>query len=65
MGRHMLISCIVVCLLTKFIDHLWAISGSINVDPKHFRSKLNREGFVGDELHSELNPSFANGTQRF
>ena len=38
------------------IDHLWAISGSINVDPKHFRPKLNREGFVGDELHSELEP---------
>ena len=38
------------------IDHLWAISGSINVDPKHFRPKLNREGFVGEDLLSELEP---------
>ena len=38
------------------VDHLWAISGSISVDPKHFRPKLNREGFVGDKLLSEVKP---------
>ena len=35
---------------------LWAIEGAIHVDPKHFRPKLNREGFVGDRLESELEP---------
>jgi hypothetical protein len=25
----------------------WGIEGSIDVDPKHFKPKLNREGFVG------------------
>ena len=38
------------------VDHLWGISGSISVDPKHFRPKLNREGFVGDKLFSEVKP---------
>ena len=38
------------------VDHLWAVSGSISVDPKYFRPKLNREGFVGDELLSEIKP---------
>ena len=38
------------------IDGLWAIEGAIHVDPKHFRPKLNREGFVGDTLASELEP---------
>jgi len=36
------------------IDHLWAIEGSIHVDPKHFKPKLNREGFVGDDLKNDL-----------
>ena len=38
------------------IPKLWAIEGAIHVDPKHFRPKLNREGFVGDHLQSELEP---------
>ena len=42
-----------------FVDHLdvhrlWAIEGSIDVDPKHFKPKLNREGFVGDELKGQV-----------
>ena len=38
------------------VQHLWAIAGAIHVDPKHFRPKLNREGFVGDKLQAELEP---------
>ena len=38
------------------VERLWAIEGAIHVDPKHFRPKLNREGFVGDQLQSELEP---------
>ena len=38
------------------IPHLWAISGAIHVDPKRFRPKLNREGFVGDKLKAALEP---------
>ena len=38
------------------IEKLWAIEGAIHVDPKHFRPKLNREGFVGDRLEAELEP---------
>lgn len=41
---------------TVSIDGLWAIAGAIHVDPKHFRPKLNREGFVGDTLKAELEP---------
>lgn len=38
------------------IDHLWGFEGAIHVDPKHFRPKLNREGFVGDKLNAEVTP---------
>ena len=38
------------------IPGLWAIAGAIHVDPKRFRPKLNREGFVGDTLMAELEP---------
>ncbi len=38
------------------IEHLWGVEGSILVDPKKFRPKLNREGFVGDKLRTELQP---------
>ena len=38
------------------VERLWAIEGAIHVDPKHFRPKLNREGFVGDQLQAELEP---------
>lgn len=41
---------------TYEIPHLWAISGAIHVDPKRFRPKLNREGFVGDKLQAALEP---------
>ena len=41
---------------TVTIDGLWAIAGAIHVDPKRFRPKLNREGFVGDTLKAELEP---------
>ena len=37
-------------------DHLWCIEGSIYVDPKKFRPKLNREGFVGTGLKEALDP---------
>ena len=38
------------------IPGLWAIAGAIHVDPKRFRPKLNREGFVGNTLTAELEP---------
>lgn len=36
------------------VSGLWAIEGAIHVDPKHFRPKLNREGFVGGGLEEAL-----------
>lgn len=38
------------------VDRLWGIEGAVHVDPKHFRPKLNREGFVGQHLRAELEP---------
>jgi len=38
------------------VDQLWGFEGAIHVDPKHFRPKLNREGFVGDKLTAEVTP---------
>lgn len=35
-------------------DALWGMEGSIDVDPKHFRPRLNREGFVGNEFKAEV-----------
>lgn len=32
----------------------WGIEGSIDVDPKHFKPRLNREGFVGGEFQAEV-----------
>ena len=43
------------------IPGLWAIAGAIHVDPKRFRPKLNREGFVGDTLTAELEPVLRDG----
>ena len=43
------------------IQGLWAIAGAIHVDPKRFRPKLNREGFVGDTLKAELEPVLRDG----
>ena len=36
------------------VAKLWGVDGSIDVDPKHFRPRLNREGFVGNEFRSEV-----------
>ena len=38
------------------VEGFWGIAGAIHVDPKHFRPKLNREGFVGEQLRNELEP---------
>lgn len=35
-------------------DSIWGMQGSVHVDPKHFKPRLNREGFVGDEFKSEI-----------
>ena len=32
----------------------WGIEGSIDVDPKHFKPRLNREGFVKGQFETEL-----------
>lgn len=36
------------------IQHLWGIEGSLDVDPKKFRPRLNRESFVGGEFQTEV-----------
>lgn len=36
------------------VNGLWGIHGSIDVDPKHFKPSLNREGFVGEEFKGEV-----------
>ena len=36
------------------ISRLWGIEGSIDVDPKHFKPRLNREGFVSGQFESEV-----------
>ena len=33
---------------------LWGIQGSIDVDPKHFKPRLNREGFIAGQFQSEV-----------
>ncbi len=33
---------------------VWGIEGSIDVDPKHFKPRLNREGFVEGQFQSEV-----------
>lgn len=38
------------------LEQLWGLEGAIHVDPKHFRPKLDREGFVGDSLKNEVTP---------
>lgn len=32
----------------------WGIEGSIDVNPKHFKPRLNREGFVEDQFQKEV-----------
>ena len=36
------------------IASLWGIEGSIDVDPKHFQPRLNREGFVSGQFEPEI-----------
>ena len=36
------------------VDGFWGIEGSIDVDPKHFKPRLNREGFVEGQFQSEV-----------
>ena len=36
------------------IKGLWGIEGSIDVDPKHFKPRLNREGFVEGQFQTEV-----------
>ena len=33
---------------------LWGIEGSIDVDPKHFKPRLNRESFVEGQFQTEV-----------
>jgi len=33
---------------------IWGIEGSIDVDPKHFKPKLNREGFIEGQFQTEV-----------
>ncbi len=42
------------------IKGIWGIEGSIDVDPKHFKPRLNREGFVEGQFQSEVE-SFLHG----
>lgn len=36
------------------VKGLWGIEGSIDVDPKHFKPRLNREGFVEGQFQAEV-----------
>ena len=36
------------------VEQLWGIQGTIDVNPKHFKPRLNREGFVGEEFQTEM-----------
>ena len=36
------------------VRQLWGIEGTIDVDPKHFKPRLNREGFVEGQFHTEV-----------
>ena len=36
------------------VRRLWGIEGTIDVDPKHFKPRLNREGFVEGQFHTEV-----------
>ncbi|MCY4642008.1 MAG: ATP-binding protein [Gammaproteobacteria bacterium] len=36
------------------IKHLWGIEGSIDVDPKYFKPRLNRESFVEGQFQTEV-----------
>jgi len=36
------------------ISGVWGIEGSIDVNPKHFKPRLNREGFVSSQFESQV-----------
>ena len=36
------------------VKRLWGIEGSIDVDPKHFKPRLNREGFVEGQFQEDV-----------
>lgn len=36
------------------VRRLWGIEGSIDVDPKHFKPRMNREGFIAGQFQSEV-----------
>jgi Histidine kinase-, DNA gyrase B-, and HSP90-like ATPase len=36
------------------VRDLWGVKGSIDVDPKHFKPRLNREGFVEGAFQAEV-----------
>ena len=36
------------------IDQIWGIEGSIDVNPKHFKPRLNREGFIDGEFQQDV-----------
>ncbi len=36
------------------VKEAWGITGSIDVDPKHFKPRLNREGFVEGQFQTEV-----------
>ena len=36
------------------VEDAWGIEGSIDVDPKHFKPRLNREGFVKGQFEAEV-----------
>lgn len=38
------------------VSHLWGIEGSLHVNPEHFKPRLNREGFVGEDLRNKVEP---------
>ena len=36
------------------VDGIWGIEGSLDVDPKHFKPRLNREGFISGQFQREV-----------
>ena len=36
------------------VEGAWGIEGSLDVDPKHFKPRLNREAFVDDNFQTEM-----------
>ena len=44
---------------------LWGIQGSIDVDPKHFKPRLNREGFVEGAFQAEVEQLEESRTPRY